>query len=245
VEDICCNTQLYIPEDTALLNRPSKSLKASINLLFTYLLSFSLTLSVLFKFDQTGSGVHPTSYPMSTGGSFPKGKAAGTWSWQLISIQCQGQGSSDLYVHSPIRLHGIVLNQLSKGATSLTLMVGLCDHHAFCVSANPPYQLLNGWTNLYETWQVYHGTWTHLNCIIPPISLCVYLCIPLSLLGNGLVKTLMRLQIQEEDNCWTPCFLCGSCHIKGKQAINSSKNFLFLLSEIQNLVLIVPFLRYI
>jgi hypothetical protein len=25
---------------------------------------------------QTGSGVHPTSYPMSTGGSFPGGKAA-------------------------------------------------------------------------------------------------------------------------------------------------------------------------
>jgi hypothetical protein len=26
---------------------------------------------------QTGSGVHPTSYPMGTGGSFPGGKAAG------------------------------------------------------------------------------------------------------------------------------------------------------------------------
>jgi hypothetical protein len=26
---------------------------------------------------QPGSGVHPTSYPMGTGGSFPGGKAAG------------------------------------------------------------------------------------------------------------------------------------------------------------------------
>jgi hypothetical protein len=26
---------------------------------------------------QTGSGVHPTSYPMGTGGSFPGGKVAG------------------------------------------------------------------------------------------------------------------------------------------------------------------------
>jgi hypothetical protein len=26
---------------------------------------------------QTGSGVHPTSYPMDTGGSFPRGKATG------------------------------------------------------------------------------------------------------------------------------------------------------------------------
>jgi hypothetical protein len=27
---------------------------------------------------QTGSGVHPTSYPMGNGGYFPGGKAAGT-----------------------------------------------------------------------------------------------------------------------------------------------------------------------
>jgi hypothetical protein len=26
---------------------------------------------------QTGSGAHPTSYPMATGGAFPGGKAAG------------------------------------------------------------------------------------------------------------------------------------------------------------------------
>jgi hypothetical protein len=26
---------------------------------------------------QTGSGAHPTSYPVGTGGSFPKGKAPG------------------------------------------------------------------------------------------------------------------------------------------------------------------------
>jgi hypothetical protein len=34
---------------------------------------------------QTGSGVHPTSYPMGTGGPFPGGKAAGAWSWPLTS----------------------------------------------------------------------------------------------------------------------------------------------------------------
>jgi hypothetical protein len=33
---------------------------------------FSLPHSV-----QTGSGIHPASYPMGTGGSFPGGKAAG------------------------------------------------------------------------------------------------------------------------------------------------------------------------
>jgi hypothetical protein len=40
---------------------------------------------------QTGSGAHPASYLMRTGGSLPGGKAAGTWSWPLTSIQCRGQ----------------------------------------------------------------------------------------------------------------------------------------------------------
>jgi hypothetical protein len=35
---------------------------------------------------QTGSGAHPASNPMGTGGSFPGGKAAGVWSWPLTSI---------------------------------------------------------------------------------------------------------------------------------------------------------------
>jgi hypothetical protein len=32
-----------------------------------------------------GSGAHPASYPMGTRGSFPRGKAAGAWSWPLPS----------------------------------------------------------------------------------------------------------------------------------------------------------------
>jgi hypothetical protein len=34
---------------------------------------------------QTGSGVHPTTYPVGTEGYFPGGKAAGTWSWPFTS----------------------------------------------------------------------------------------------------------------------------------------------------------------
>jgi hypothetical protein len=37
-------------------------------------------------YHQNGSGAHPASYSMGSGGSFPWGKAAGTWSWPLISI---------------------------------------------------------------------------------------------------------------------------------------------------------------
>jgi hypothetical protein len=35
---------------------------------------------------QTGSKVHPASYPMGNKSSFPGGKAAGEWNWPLTSI---------------------------------------------------------------------------------------------------------------------------------------------------------------
>jgi uncharacterized integral membrane protein len=35
---------------------------------------------------QNGSGVHPASYPMGTGGSYPGYKATGAWSWPFTSI---------------------------------------------------------------------------------------------------------------------------------------------------------------
>jgi hypothetical protein len=38
------------------------------------------------------------------------GKAAGEWNWPLSSNQCWGQENVDLYTHSHIRLHGVVLN---------------------------------------------------------------------------------------------------------------------------------------
>jgi len=34
---------------------------------------------------QTGSAAHPASYSIGSGGSFPGGKAAGTWSCPLTS----------------------------------------------------------------------------------------------------------------------------------------------------------------
>jgi hypothetical protein len=52
-------------------------------------------------FVQSGSEVHPTSYPMGTGGSFPGGEAAGAWSWLLSSSWCRGQENVDLYINSP------------------------------------------------------------------------------------------------------------------------------------------------
>jgi hypothetical protein len=98
-----------------------------------------------------------------------------------------------------------------------------------CVS---PYRLLNAWTNLYETWYVWHGTWAHLNCVLhkslPLVCVCVCRCIPLSLLGNGSVRALPRQRIHatiEE-------LLDASFSMKSVQyrmyAISSSQKFLLI-----------------
>jgi hypothetical protein len=59
-----------------------------------------------------------------------------------------------------------------------------------CVSVYTHYQLFNVWTSLHETWYAYHGTWAHVNGILHKShpSVCVYMCIPLPLLGNGQAK---------------------------------------------------------
>jgi hypothetical protein len=49
---------------------------------------------------QYGSGVHPASYPMGTGCSFPGDKAAGAWSWPLTSTSCRDQECVGTYLHS-------------------------------------------------------------------------------------------------------------------------------------------------
>jgi hypothetical protein len=66
-----------------------------------------------------------------------------------------------------------------------------CDLHPVCVSVNPLLLTFNAWTNLHETWYVYHGTSVHLNCVLLKSlpSACVSVCLSrLSLLGNGSVK---------------------------------------------------------
>jgi hypothetical protein len=71
--------------------------------------------------------------------------------------------------------------------------VVLCDLRPVCVYMYPPppHQDLNAWINLYETWYVYHGTWSHLNGGLHKSlpSVCMSICMSLlSLLGNGSVK---------------------------------------------------------
>jgi len=50
---------------------------------------------------QTGSGTHPASYPMGTGGSFPGDKAAGREADHSPPSNAEDIGCVDLYLHSP------------------------------------------------------------------------------------------------------------------------------------------------
>jgi hypothetical protein len=71
---------------------------------------------------------------------------------------------------------------------------GVCDLHPVFVSVNLPYQLLNAWTNLYETWYIYNCNWANLNGVLHKslLSVCVSLCVSLlSLLGNDSVKCIL------------------------------------------------------
>jgi hypothetical protein len=68
---------------------------------------------------QTGSGAHRASYPMDTG-AISSWESAEAWRWPFTSNYCRGQENMDLYIHSPTRLHGVVLNYL-RTETTLTL----------------------------------------------------------------------------------------------------------------------------
>jgi hypothetical protein len=49
----------------------------------------------------------PTQAPTQLPGRyFSRGKEVGAWIWPLTSNYCQDPGNVDLYIHSPIRLHG-------------------------------------------------------------------------------------------------------------------------------------------
>jgi hypothetical protein len=64
----------------------------------------------LLHYTQTGSGAHPTSCSVVTTGSFLGVKHLGHEADHLTSSQCQGQDYAYQYIHSPIHLHGVVLN---------------------------------------------------------------------------------------------------------------------------------------
>jgi hypothetical protein len=59
---------------------------------------------------QNGSGAHPASYPMGNTGSFPEAKRLGHDADHLPPSSAEVKECVELYFHSPIRLHGVVLS---------------------------------------------------------------------------------------------------------------------------------------
>jgi hypothetical protein len=64
----------------------------------------------------------------------------------------------------------IYLNNFDKNRTKKSRLM-----RQPCCLCIPFYQFVNVWTNLYETWYVYHGTWAHLSIILHTtlLSVCV------------------------------------------------------------------------
>jgi hypothetical protein len=59
--------------------------------------------------DRTGSETRPTFFEEGTD-ALPSDARWLRSAWPVTSSQCRGQENVDLYIHSPIRLHGVVLN---------------------------------------------------------------------------------------------------------------------------------------
>jgi hypothetical protein len=150
---------------------------------------------------QIGFGVHPISYPMCTGSSFPGVKAAGTWSWPLHLVPRSRKCGS---IHPLPHTLSWRSAYLVKHRDNFTFFVCFpCfekklkqDYDISVLSVClciPPISFWMAETNLYETGyvRVSYGTWPNLSGVLQKSLPLVYIYIcPPSLLGNGWVKTL-------------------------------------------------------
>jgi hypothetical protein len=77
----------------------------------TQIISFpAVQVSSLLHSVQTGSGTHPGSYPIGIGIPSPEDKAAGGVKLTTHLHLVPRSRKMELYLHSLIELHGIVLN---------------------------------------------------------------------------------------------------------------------------------------
>jgi hypothetical protein len=58
---------------------------------------------------QAGSGAHPASYPVGIGGNYLGVKQSGREADHLPPSSTEVKECVELYIHSPIRLHSMVL----------------------------------------------------------------------------------------------------------------------------------------
>jgi hypothetical protein len=74
---------------------------------------FPVGSSIFSKSSRPALGSTQPPIQWVPGALSPGGKAAGAWSWPPTSSQCRGLENVELYIHSLIRLHSVVLNSLS------------------------------------------------------------------------------------------------------------------------------------
>jgi hypothetical protein len=73
-------------------------------------IEINLWVYYYYYYYYTGSGVHPTSYKMDTGGSFQGVKQQGREAGHSPPTSAQVKKNVDLDIHSPLRLLGVMLN---------------------------------------------------------------------------------------------------------------------------------------
>jgi hypothetical protein len=133
---------------------------------------------------------------------------------------CSDYRNIRLYVHYSFILILVFLSLISLFWKNRSRIMR--SPYCPCVCASPllTFECLNQslWNLILISWHLSPSQ--RSTSWIPPISLCVCMCIPLSLLDKGYVKSSPRQRIhtQQYNNCWMRRFLCGPCctSIKGK-----------------------------
>jgi hypothetical protein len=74
---------------------------------------------------QDGFEAHPASYLTGTTGSFPGGKATGAWSWPLNPTSAEAKEWVELYLHSPMHLHGVCAQLKHRDDFTFTFLLTL------------------------------------------------------------------------------------------------------------------------
>jgi hypothetical protein len=64
---------------------------------------------------QSGSGVHPASFPMGTRCSFPGDKVAGAWNWPLTTYSTKDKNAWSYNSTPSIHLHCVVISSCLHG----------------------------------------------------------------------------------------------------------------------------------
>jgi hypothetical protein len=174
---------------------------------------------------QTGSGVHPTSYPMGTRSFFPGSNVAGMWRWPLTSTSCPtSRKSGSIYTFTPpyvfmawclIKRRDIFLPLLSSyykythscEVRVLTIHFGPNIKQLMCFNIGSHCYEGHCWIALlykFSSNSLHMWTWTRPNWLgaqtyLKIIYMCVFLtsCFYLKLVSETVICLLLQVEQTE------------------------------------------------